>query len=220
MTKDQIKTIKKINDIDDILKVSLKKLGFNFAFKEKKEKTYSYYSDRELKAKSNSTYDTFTNSTQFDKLYFLLGLKPVLRMETNTSYNTQKTQNELLAGINGLGYEEYKHFTFVSYRPQLALLGKELTRLTTEEYMLDEKLSDEYNYVFGKLYGYPDCCSRNFPKINMRNESREYEIWLDTKFSYKNLDLFLHYYPCSIECKETKKIKNFIIKRLDELEIF
>ena len=97
-----------------------------------------------------------------------------------------------------------------------AKLARKLTKFSKEKQLSKEE-NQRSEILLGKLYGYPECCAKNFPKINTKDPKQEKEMSFGTEFNYENKKLYLLYYPCSRNCNETKKLKKLMKIKLDNL---
>lgn len=146
-----------------------------------------------------------------DKLYFLLNLKEVIRLKRKN-----RNLKETIRGLEGIKYVLYDDYIFLSKNIEKAKLARQLTKMQKEKQLSKEE-NQKFEILLGKLYGYSECCAKNFPKINTKDPKQEKKMSLRTEFNYKNKKLYLLYYPCSKSCKETKKLKKLIKTKLDNL---
>jgi len=133
-----------------------------------------------------------------DKLFFLLGLKPVLRFEGTD------------CGFEDFFYCTYKDYVFVSRDFKLAKEAKSLTKIDYHE--VDPEQNRLLNSRIGELYGYPECCSQKFYQLCAK----------DVEFPSlmcQGRKLRLLHYPCSNDCKKTEALKKEILKRIKESKI-
>jgi len=147
-----------------------------------------------------------------DKLYFLLGLKKVIRIKTKN-----KSFKQTIKGLEKINHTSYGRYIFLSDDLKKAELAKKLTILSNMR--LPKEKNQKIQTLLGVLYGYPVCCSKNFTKTNTRDPKKEKENILKTRFYYKNKEFNLLYYPCSKNCRQTKILKSLIKQKLDELSL-
>ncbi|MBU4204986.1 DUF483 domain-containing protein [Patescibacteria group bacterium] len=150
-----------------------------------------------------------------DKLYFLLDLKHVLRIQKNKN----ETFAEAIKELEDFKYCLYENYIFISKNFKKAQLAKELTKKLNMKNINPEE-SAKFNFQLGELYGYPPCCAENFPNINARNPIKEKEMSHQTEFKYENRKFHLPYYPCSENCEKTKKFKSLFKSKLKNLGLF
>jgi MoaA/NifB/PqqE/SkfB family radical SAM enzyme len=126
-----------------------------------------------------------------DKLYFLLGLKKVLRVDIDNNLK---------------GFEKYfcvkdKNYKYVARMIQDAKLALILTK--QEDMGFDVMTAQE---KLGELYGYPKCCSEAF--FNNKNKFKKGVS--SQKFKYKKEVYRVLHYPCSDDCISTNVLKEQI----------
>jgi hypothetical protein len=135
-----------------------------------------------------------------DKLYFLLGLKPVLRIEGDAK------------GLESLPKVGTKEYTFIGRDKRMAQLAAWITEQDFEH--MTERENALCNYLLGLLYGYPKSCSLAFPQNN-KPEEKEKRI-KETEFTHNGKKFHFSFYPCS-RCMETPRLQEEFKKRYAHL---
>ena len=145
-----------------------------------------------------------------DKIYFLLGLKKVLRI-------TVKEKKELISKVKFLDkYESIYYndkYVFFSKDKNLAKIARDITHIFETDEKVNEIASKEYNNILGNLYGYPSCCSSAFNS----DEIMKYVKINKGKELRRNKKII--HYPCSFDCKNTVELENEFLKRLEYIGI-
>jgi len=129
-----------------------------------------------------------------EKLYFSLGLKPVMRLDI------EETFDKTVEGFTDFHLCRSRNHVFVSKDLALAREAKVLS--TTNFTKIQEIENKKINKRIGILYGYPACCAKHFNPTKKLPE-----------FNCNGKKLSLLYYPCSDSCKKTEELKQKIIKK-------
>ncbi len=149
-----------------------------------------------------------------DKIYFLLGLKEVLRIELKG-----KKVEDAIVGLEKIPRIKEGDYLFLSQDIRKAESACELTNILNSG-TFNERDNLKFNLELGSLYGYPECCVRKFSKKSFTSQQEEKKLISKTRFPLNGKELTLLYYPCSENCKETKRLKSLIISKLKELDLF
>jgi MoaA/NifB/PqqE/SkfB family radical SAM enzyme len=134
-----------------------------------------------------------------DKLYFLLGLKRVLRVDIKNN----------LSGFEKYHYVKDKNYSYIARTIEDAKLALTLTK--QESTGVDIKKTQE---KLGELYGYPKCCSEAF--FNNKNKFKKGVS--SQKFKYKKEVYQVLHYPCREGCAATNGLKEQIKIKLKNFE--
>ncbi|MFT4304443.1 MAG: radical SAM protein [Candidatus Woesearchaeota archaeon] len=155
-------------------------------------KDYPYF-DIDFKNLSKLNHN---DNFYLDKLYFLLGLKAVVRLDLKSSISPLESYFSV----------SDNNYVYISREKNDANKALNLTYMESKGRNIKKCQED-----LGKLYGYPMCCSSYFFKNPNRNKN---EV-MSQHFRYKGNKYSVLHYPCSKSCKYTKSLKEQIKSRLD-----
>jgi len=141
-----------------------------------------------------------------DKLYFLMGLKKVVRVRKKG-----RDASLVIKGLEGINNVSYDDDLFFAFNLEDAKNARDLTLSLMERDLNDADKMDK-EIKLGRLYGYPECCSRHFC------ENIDSDI-PNKRFEHNGVSLVVLHYPCKDDCIETNKIIETIKLKMDELGI-
>lgn len=146
-----------------------------------------------------------------EKMLFLMGFKNVLRLSLDYPIR------HLLNSLEGFPYavDREKGYLFVSYDLALAEKAKRITGMIDKP-MSTEK-SIEMNAELGKLYGYPECCSRKF--FSNPEKYNEFYDFVSFRLCDSFPEFKLFHIPCTKDCPATKELIERIKAKAEKIGI-
>ncbi len=142
-----------------------------------------------------------------DILQYLLGLKPVLRLDAGD----RSRDEERLRWCEGDYIIRSGKYLFISKDRAKAIISKNLTLAKGGKIK-----SEKVNRLFGNPYGYPNYCSENFDNLDFSSEKIKHDF-RKKKACFDEGRGYIIHYPCSTDCEDTDMMKRKVLSRLDIL---